>query len=283
MKNSAAIKFLHQRIRNLERHSESLLEEFDVEDIHQFRVEMKKLRALLRLLNAGGELAEPLRIGKKVHRFYDATGDLRSLQLQRKTVIDLAKKLTCKVPSNYLNHLQKKETETKASIRPEASHLSFRKLQNRMLKAAHEKFTSSVVERFIASKKYALLKLLAIAVYQDEQLHGLRKLLKDLLYVWPLIGPAIVQSFPKKGLTKKSCDALTEKLGLFQDLFVALTYFDTAYETNVPNEERAVLETFRSHCENHKATLKEQITNQLADLRDDMEKNDLLFKVYEII
>ena len=283
MKKTAAIKFLRKRCCNMERYAQGLLEDFAVEDIHRFRVEVKKMRALLRLLNGGQELTESLHIGKKVHRFYDAVGDLRSLQLQRQTVIDLSKKLTCKIPFGYLTYLQKKEAEAKVSIRSEARQFSFRRFRRRLVKAAREKWDPSVVEQFIAIKKHELLKLLAIDLYVDEQLHQLRKLLKDLLYIWPLIGPAIVQSFPKKGLTEKKCLALTETLGNFQDLCTALAYFSSAYESHVSGEERAVLGMFRSYCENRKAILKEHILDQLSGLRKDREKNDLLFKIYEII
>ena len=254
-----------------------------MEDIHQFRVEIKKLRALLRLLNAGREDGRELHIGKRLHSFYAVVGNLRGLQLQGQTIHRLCKKLRCPVPAHYLAQLRQQEAGVKTTIRSEALSLPLSPVRKRLQKAAHEDLNDATAGNFTRIKKYELLHLLALPIHADEQLHQLRKLLKDLLYVWPLTGPAIADAFPGKILTAKKCLFLTDKLGDFQDVCIALGYFDPAYLSGIPKEEKAGLEAIRFYCESRRIRLKEALTEQQAALRHDLEQKDPVFRVYAIM
>ena len=280
MKKSDVIQFLTKRCRNLERHYQNLLEDFEVESIHLFRVEIKKLRAMLRLLNAGLQPGSTVHIGNKVHSFYVAVGELRALQIQKQTVMQCCKKFKCAVPHCYLAQLHRQETNVWQQVRAIALQLSLSTFRSRLMKAASKPLNHSTVENFIALKKDAVLKLLAPGVYTDEQLHQLRKVLKDYLYQWPLIGTGVIASFPKKALTDQTFLILTEKLGDFQDMCIALDFFTKALLRTTAKEEGAVLETFRRDCQNSKARLKKQLTDHLLALRASLEKRALLFKFY---
>lgn len=282
MKKKDVIRFFDQRCRNLERCAHNLLEDFAVEDIHQFRVELKKLRALLRLLNAGREEGRAVYIGKSLHSFYATVGMLRGLQLQRQTIFRFCKKLQCPVPALYLAQLLQKESGLKAMIRSEALAFPLSAVRRRLRKGVQENLNNETADNFIAIKRSELLTLLAIPICHDEQLHQLRKHLKDLLYVWSLIGPSLADAFPGKILTEKKCLSLTEKLGDFQDMCIALDYLDVA-DLNVPLDETAALKAICFYCENRKIRLKEEITELLSGLREDLKKKDPVFRVYEII
>lgn len=283
MKKRDVIQFITKRCRNLERHFQNLLEDFEVEAIHQFRVEIKKLRAMLRLINAGREASSTVHIGNKVHSIYAAVGELRALQIQKQTVLQCCKNLTCAVPESYLAQLCRQEAAVRQEVRVIALQLSLSTFRNHLMKAASKRLNHLTVENFIAIKKHAVLKLLTSGMYTDEQLHHLRKVLKDFLYLWPVIGQAVVASFPKKALTEQTCLVLAEKLGDFQDKCITLDFFTRALLRPTAKQEGAVLETLRRDCENRKVRLKEQLTDHLSALRDHLEKRELLFKVYQII
>src|SRR5690348_18289101 len=56
--------------------------EFNAEDIHHFRVEVKKLRAFLRLLTASEKLEGPL-LPENLKSLYRYVGIIRNIQLHR--------------------------------------------------------------------------------------------------------------------------------------------------------------------------------------------------------
>ena len=59
---------------------------FEMESIHEFRTEIKKLRAFLRLLNMQSD--RQLKISKEIKKFYGCIGMICNLQLQIKNVND---------------------------------------------------------------------------------------------------------------------------------------------------------------------------------------------------
>src|ERR1700754_4201075 len=67
----------------------SILTHYREEDIHLFRVTVKKLRAFLRLVSPP---QQPLRLPKRFRAFYHATGVIRNLQIQRAGLAELSAK-----------------------------------------------------------------------------------------------------------------------------------------------------------------------------------------------
>ena len=53
MKQAEIKKELHQHFKNADHLYNDMLEEFELEVVHDFRVEIKKIRAFMRLLNTG--------------------------------------------------------------------------------------------------------------------------------------------------------------------------------------------------------------------------------------
>jgi len=76
---------------------------FDSEDIHVFRVEIKKLRAFLRL--CGKSRAGKPKLPKALHVFYRVTGGIRNLQMQQQRVRETWKNKVESMPRTYLSLL----------------------------------------------------------------------------------------------------------------------------------------------------------------------------------
>ena len=76
MKTGAIINVLDKRFGRIRRHYNNLVKDFSLDEIHDFRVEMKRLRAFLRLLDMEVPAEKSLKIKgdiKKVlphHRQY---------------------------------------------------------------------------------------------------------------------------------------------------------------------------------------------------------------------
>ena len=105
--NQEQIKHItNTHYRKLKKQIKKVAETFDVEAIHQFRVEYKKLRAFLRMISQQHEEAGEIKISKKLKTAYNISGSIRDLQLQQLRILE-ATKTNLKKPQEYLSILQK--------------------------------------------------------------------------------------------------------------------------------------------------------------------------------
>ena len=93
--NQEQIKHItNNHYRKLKKQTKTVAEEFDMEAIHQFRVEYKKLRAFLRIISLQHETAGEIKFPKKLKRGYNIIGSVRDLQLQQQRIYYQAIKYT---------------------------------------------------------------------------------------------------------------------------------------------------------------------------------------------
>ena len=238
MKKSTIIRILDKRCRHLEQYKEKLQSGFDVEANHHFRVEIKKLRALLRLLHHTQVCAGELNLPKSFHQFYKAVGEVRSLQLQRKSVEALCKELDCSVPVGYMDVLVRNEKKARKQVSEKAKEVSVSRLHQQLVKAIGTTLHKKDTENFVQQKKSKLVEYLAVVSLTEEVLHDIRKLLKDLLYVWPLIEEVMAEAFPPLFFSKAVCLRLAERLGRYQDCCVAISLLGPAFITDLNTEDQ---------------------------------------------
>jgi CHAD domain-containing protein len=270
MKQRTIISMLKKRCRNLHRHYQDLLEDFAVEAIHDFRLEVKKLRAFLRMLNACATSKGNLRITKELRAFYGAVGEVRCLQLQEELVNQFCKEAGYAAPVHYLSALLGMESEAKVKVREAAMLFQAEIYHRRLLKAAKGRKFTGVADSFAAEKTKELVGCLSAVSLQDEDLHGVRKILKDLLYVWYWIAPFLSGAMEGQVLTRQYFVTLTEKLGDFQDMCTALTLLAPAYCGPVTGlREKKVLDAFAQYCTERKEALREAIIVFLCRLRNE--------------
>lgn len=268
MKQHDAIHVLEKRYRNLKRYYPDILEEFDVEAIHHFRLDVKKLRAFLRLLNACGKQQNGLQIGNKLHDFYHAAGIVRCLQLQKVMVQQWCRQFHYAEPLTYLSILYLKEEDAKVILRMAGQIFSVDKEESRVMKAARHGLDGQMEESFVTLKKAALLQCFSANELNDEIFHTIRKVLKDLLYVWNYVAPFFEEVFGPKSLTRDACIQLTDCLGDFQDVCIALTFLTKEYVDAVQDlHESAVLQRLHTYCVGRKAELEHKIVFMLQPLR----------------
>ena len=87
--NQEQIKhIINNHYRKLKKHIKKVSEDFDVEAIHQFRVEYKKLWAFLRMISQQQETAGEINVSKKLKKGYNISGSIRDLQLQQQRITD---------------------------------------------------------------------------------------------------------------------------------------------------------------------------------------------------
>ncbi|GAA4745845.1 CHAD domain-containing protein [Flavisolibacter ginsenosidimutans] len=247
MKSSEVKKRVKKHFEKLQPLYGNVLEDFELEKIHDFRLRIKKLNSFLWLLN-GDKPAGDLKIKQPLRHFYHTVGNVRNLQLHNQRIETLCKQLQLSPPLYYLQSLQQKEREEKASAREEALHLDVKKHSNKLTKAAPKKLKRARIKNFIINNFTALLTLLKQPVLRNEDLHEVRKILKRFLYVWPWIKDGLKTEFQPPLLNKRTCDNLSAIIGDFMDNIVAVSFFEPPYsllETNA--EEITVLQSLHAH------------------------------------
>jgi CHAD domain-containing protein len=237
---------------------------FDAEDVHNFRVEVKKLRAFLHLVPSGVNVKLP----PNLHHFYRMVGGIRNLQLQEQRIHDAFIRQDA-LPQTYLNLLA---IETAAAIRRAkkfaANKLSIPLEERQLLstfthhiKGNSQEFARNIVSRLqtLSDNRHPI---------DDEDLHSLRKYLKDILYNHHHIENEAIHILPSiLSDGKESVVALIGLLGQIQDLRSGLLLLQPGYIDQITDDgERKMLEEIRSIWRKDKSAIKDQVLASLQPI-----------------
>lgn len=254
MKQKVITSVIKKRFNNIKNYIKVMLLEFEEEAVHDFRTEIKKLRAFLRLLNTGNN--NQLNITKSLKVYYWYAGEIRNLQLHMKSISDME----VEKPLTYLERTSKQIESLQGALRSLHSPSNF----DRPKKIIGNRLTNlekPSVKKFVADKVDELNNFLLL-IKQDEILHAIRKLLKDLLYNWKNIKP--YRSFlPIPISAKKQITKLTDILGEFCDRNVGMHLLETSQLANPNSSDKYMLQKIREKW--------------------DVEKNELRLKIYSML
>jgi CHAD domain-containing protein len=281
MKSEEIISALDKRFKKVEKHYNKSFEDFELEEIHGFRLEMKKLRAFIRLINTNIPGYRKIKKERKIKSFYNTTGNIRNLQLYQQRVSHLCYNMLLEKPVQYLQLLHNEENKQKKKAGRIADKISFNHFQKKIIDLVSDKLNTQSVQAFVIQKKHTLLELIFLLDYSDEAMHEIRKVLKDLLYDWKYISSYVSPAFPAWFTYKKNIEVFTDKLGEFHDLCIALYFFKPVYiDKNADEKEKKILLTLRQKLEETKGEMKEEISTLLNHVKQEMEKEDILQEVY---
>jgi CHAD domain-containing protein len=210
--------------RKLKRHLKKIVRNFDIEEIHQFRVEYKKLRAFFRMLSLKIAGDGEIKIARALKKCYNIAGSIRDCQLQQLRIIDATKEEP-KKPVPFLNFLQKKID----SLKPELLKLfltnpvdASKKKTDPMLP---EKFMLYSFRKFVQQKWVVVFAIIKSGHFSDENIHYIRKTLKDVAYnlnQYKDTRLILLSKSTWKGKDETYYHQLLQELGNFQDKCVAI-------------------------------------------------------------
>ncbi len=227
---------------------------FAMEDIHGFRVEVKKLRALIRLTGPVGR-----KLPKKLRHFYHAAGLIRNLQLFRQTLTNLSRHQFPDLPIKVLEVLdQHIETAKKKALTLIHGKIPFGEKMRRLTGGLPIRLTGSQRRAFVGRTLRVLESVDLPALPEDQQLHAIRKALKDILYAWPYLGNQArrLASSPLGGHAAMERDG--RLLGNYMDVCVQLQLLDGKKEI-FTDVEPGLIRQIRREWHNQKVRLLEQI------------------------
>lgn len=262
MKQEQIKQELQRRFKEVCHYYDNMLEDFEVETVHDFRVEIKKLRAFLRLLNAVKISDKTLKIDAGLRDCYHIAGDVRNLQLHRQRIINLCNNFEISVPASYLNLLTTNERLKQQECRKIVRHISLREIEKCLIQDINHKLSDKAIGQYMVQKKKELEAFFLLPYLSDDDLHGLRKMLKDLLYSLGYV-KAHINLLPAFFTDKKNIEELANRLGDFYDLCMAVAFLSDDYIEAIEGEEKDLCRKWRQYFEANKTVLKQSIASVL--------------------
>jgi CHAD domain-containing protein len=209
-------------VSELERICGKLHGQFKKNDIHDLRVEIKKLRAFLRLLALEITYPENLNLPRNLKGIYSVAGKVRELQLQLARI--RAEQSEKEKFTGYTSELKKEVNRRKKELSINLEHELFKKIELKILSRLPSNLDPSTVEKFFHQKIKNIKLLLTASIIEDENLHSTRKNIKDLIYIHHILENSSLNNLPflwdKDKLGK--IEDLASEFGTFNDLCIAL-------------------------------------------------------------
>ncbi|QEC40818.1 CHAD domain-containing protein [Pseudobacter ginsenosidimutans] len=229
---------------------------FDMELIHDLRVAYKKLRAFVRLMQ---EEERSLQIPDELKLLYRSCGTVRDLQL----VIKKLKDHSGIIPQ-FIKGLHHELFTAKELLVLHIEDIAVRKAVKEIEEGLPAELTEEMVRHFI-ERKVATINILLLALEHEDELHAIRKALKDLVYVKKILESDLHFNYPfSEWKNDAKLEGLTTQLGELNDAHIALSFFDTKRIEEAPAEEKTAVQQIRQQWEEEK---KQQMLNAMEAVR----------------
>jgi CHAD domain-containing protein len=233
------IKYLlKKKIKSIKHYCRKIDKGFNQEDIHDFRVEVKKLRSFLKVLRLCDNNYK-LRLPKRFKRLYQIAGAVRDAQLEYDKLSEKENELP-----RYISKLKHliiiQEQEWKKHYTPKTIH----KLEKRLLDIEYPTLDLDTIISFYKKK---IDQITTLSHNEDPsfiQVHNLRKQIKDLLYVAKLTKKELKGAGEYSiSLPMKELDNLAKIIGDFNDKRNTLEHLKNFSSKHISPLEVAAIDT----------------------------------------
>jgi CHAD domain-containing protein len=257
---------LENRFHKIEINLQKLKTGLATDNVHDFRVEIKKLKALLRLCKSIAKVPSTCRLDKKLNKSFRYLGRLREWQIQLQKITEACTEKKDIQPVLYLDQINREiEWYRLKAGRTLLKLSSLEKNKKRIEKHFSEIPGTEAIQHFIDLKMLALNDLFQQEKQDDESMHFMRKQLKDVQYII---------SYGQKKRNEngryprlKSIQAATGKLGDFHDLRVALFLLDEELKSlHQAKEEKKMLREIRKQWQYQKEILRQEAWAECRNL-----------------
>jgi len=241
---------------------------FDLEAIHQFRVEYKKLRAILRMLSQQKEIGE-IEVSKKLKKVYNILGSIRDMQLQQQRIKEASGKESKK--AQLYHHLLEREMD---KLKPEVSDIFMENPVDDSKRKTNpplpKKFSLNSFKSFANQKWNTIHSIIGSGYYSDDNIHVIRKNLKNLYYnlkIYKGIEFDTLSVSVWKGKEEIYFDQLLDELGNFQDKCTAIALIKSYWLNSFSMTCKELLERIKKEWIKEKVGIKQLLIKKLrADL-----------------
>ena len=264
MKEKEITAIIKDRFKTINKLQHTIIKEFNADDIHDFRVAVKKLRAFLRLLDTEKEIEGPL-IPRLLKTFYGYVGIIRNIQLHRHNVFKYITDYKIEEPKEYIQVLDAEKSYWEKEAAELMTDNSFKDNEDEILKQLPAKLEKSAAKKFL-EKKLDELKEQINNVNDDNAIHTVRKILKDILYTRDFINH---DDLPKSISKEEDLKLLTTQLGDFRDKCIQLEFLSDEYVNKVLDEnEKYTLLKMKEQFLREKQIMVEQFSSIFKNMSE---------------
>ncbi len=235
---------------------------FDTEQIHQFRVAYKKLRALLRMISIQNEPTGKLNISKKLNHCYHIAGLLRDLQLQRQRIEKTSRRKLIKL-GPYFNLLREEMNKLKTELAEIIATNPVAASERKTNKNAPGKFPLTRIRIYANEKWQTVYEMIAAAHFTEQSLHTIRKNLKDLFYNLRSDKATWHKVLSKHTINKKQYNQLLDELGDFHDLCAGVSLLNSSRIKKLNKQQQQILMQIKRELVKEKAAMKRLLVTKL--------------------
>lgn len=235
MKKDTVRKIIGDDLEKMGQYCHTIDKKFDAESIHEFRVQSKKIRALLRLLALQTGNAD-IRLTRRVKELYRLAGVMRDYQLMLQDAGDDIPELAKWLRHNIGAAQHKWQDNYKDKVLSRFADKTYE---------LAESIDAGTVEKFFRQRCKTIRRTVTDPDPEDEALHELRKLLKDMMYIasfcehhWPK-GFQRLERFPLADLKPLSAMAgdYNDHTNRISFLYSFASVFPSAAVTTVFTEQ----------------------------------------------
>lgn len=262
MKGKELEKVTDKYVRSLEKYCRNIPGSFTIEDIHDLRVDYKRLRAFVRLCSEEAHTSH-LQLPDTLRDVYQAAGAVRDHQLFL-AKITLIAKVEYALPA-FTKCLQQQLFKAKEQLVKKIEKVDFDKLRKSLKDELPPVLHDSAIRQFV-NRKVASIHILFLAAEREEDLHEVRKNLKDLLHVNKVFENDWGIAFPFPAWkNEKPVNEMAGKLGDFNDECLTLAFLDNDCTKNISAEENV-------HINNWKNMQMQQVESGKKKLLQEIQK-----------
>ena len=255
------------RIKTIHKLIQKIIKEFDADAIHHLRVEVKKLRAFLRLTEVEGKINRPL-ISKLLKKIYRHVGIIRNIKLQRHTVLKYMRDNNIPEPVAYIKILDKKKHRWQKKTGELIEENDFKDDDKKITRHLNGKLKKTSGKIFLENKLNELKDQLK-DMDDNNTLHRIRKILKDVQYNYDFIKDYTL--LPNCISKKKDLKTITETLGNFMDKCMEIEFLQPEYLNKIKDaEEKNWLLQMKNVLARRKQTMKNQLQYKLKILQQQL-------------
>jgi CHAD domain-containing protein len=177
MKIKQEAKYIDQEWELMSTRLKAFLATGDQEELHKFRVQTKKLRAMLMLFESTSKEHGLLKQFKPVRKIFKHAGNIRNAHVN----LELSEKYQLKNERFEIGQQQIIENETALFRNKSAEYLKEMNAANKRLKKLLQKVADDQIAAYYQTQVEHIAANLTTAGF-DEEMHTVRKLIKILVY-----------------------------------------------------------------------------------------------------
>ena len=219
MNLKATLSQTAQSIFKADKNISVMIPRFDTRRIHQWRVDVKKIRSLVRMAQDAPASPIKLRLPAAINKVYRLLGEIRDGQLVRASIMTIERTDFPDLRDQFLTGVNRVILIQESAFKKLTRHWKEHHRQARRFNRRLSHFlTAAAVRHSVTFRLNELEVLASVPAVSDEQIHRIRSVVKDLLFNWSLL-----QRYKIAGLLTDDVQKIFQNIALLTGQYLDLT------------------------------------------------------------